>query len=125
MTIRQHFFRSLLRAHWPLAAPRRELCDWHGDEPPYFCRRYPALRREHRELLPSHAGRGHLCGLRRSAAAGGAMTADTQDEEADAEERKRSRLGNRRLRELLVDDADDRGSGRAKIEPDILYHSNP
>lgn len=53
------------------------------------------------------------------------MTADTQDEEADAEERKRSRLGNRRLRELLVDDADDRGSGRAKIEPDILYHSNP
>ena len=43
------------------------------------------------------------------------MTADTQDE-ADTEERKRSRLGNRRLRELLVDDADDRGSGRAKIE---------
>ena len=92
---------------------------------PVFLPQYPALRREHRELLPSHTRRGHLCGLRRSAAAGGAMTADTQGEEADAEERKRSRLGNRRLRELLVDDADDRGSGRAKIEPDILYHSNP
>ena len=52
------------------------------------------------------------------------MTADTQGEEADAEERKRSRLGNRRLRELLVDDADDSGSGRAKIEPDILYHTD-
>jgi hypothetical protein len=52
------------------------------------------------------------------------MTADTQVEEADAEERKRSRLGNRRLRELLVDDADDRGSGRAKIERYILYHTD-
>jgi len=25
-----------LGALWPLAAPRRELCDWHGDEPSIF-----------------------------------------------------------------------------------------
>ena len=30
------FFRTLLRALSPLAAPRRELCDWHGDEPSIF-----------------------------------------------------------------------------------------
>ena len=97
----------------PLAGPRRELRDRHGDE---ARRARPAVRqrRQPGRLLPSPPRRGRVRGIRRAPAAGGPQPGVLPAAEPADPDPERGARGRRRRRDLRDEDARHRRGVRER-----------